>query len=30
MSIDTGLYRRTFRGEGGVATDEVLFSSDST
>ncbi len=29
MSIDTGLYRRTFRGTGGVATDELLFSSDS-
>ena len=30
MSIDTGLYRRTFRETtGGVFRDEVLFSSDS-
>ena len=29
MSIDTGLYRRTFRGSEAVATDELLFSSDS-
>jgi predicted TIM-barrel fold metal-dependent hydrolase len=29
MSIDTGLYRRTFRSSEAVATDEILFSSDS-